>query len=302
MLQQCSRITGESKCSLSTTTHALDNHHIIVGGVWNLIPSPTSPVASNLVTLNSEVLGSWSFDLEILDFNNSKAQWHSDYEALMQTFHLPVIFHELKASPHLVTVPSSDDHPATRADIASSMSFLACGGINILQWAVRLRASLPAGCSLVLRTAITHQYVTRLQLTGCKSLPRMKLLSSSFWALFQNVPKACWRILLCSAIVATDQPSLNLWQLPPHLQFRTKFATTSKLIPLSKLLLLQAQSCDDEFLVSKAKTRQLNASGSRGRSSRGENPKPKSQTFLIFIMTNSHQIQDIIWIQELAWL
>jgi hypothetical protein len=83
MLQQCSRITGESKCSLSTTTHALDNHHIIVGGVWNLIPSPTSPVASNLVTLNSEVLGSWSFDLEILDFNNSKAQWHSDYEALM---------------------------------------------------------------------------------------------------------------------------------------------------------------------------------------------------------------------------
>jgi hypothetical protein len=64
-------------------THALDNHHIIVSRVWNLIPSPTSPVASNLVTLNSEVLGSWSFDLEILDFNNNKAQWHSDYEALM---------------------------------------------------------------------------------------------------------------------------------------------------------------------------------------------------------------------------
>ncbi len=63
-------------------THALDNHHIIVGGVWNLIPSPTSLVASNLVTLNSEVLGSWSFDLKILDFNNNKAQWHSDYEAL----------------------------------------------------------------------------------------------------------------------------------------------------------------------------------------------------------------------------
>jgi hypothetical protein len=88
MLQQCSRITGESKRSLSTTKceaipTALDNHHIIVGGVWNLIPSPTSPVASNLVTLNSEVLGSWSFDLEILDFNNNKAQWHSDYEALM---------------------------------------------------------------------------------------------------------------------------------------------------------------------------------------------------------------------------
>jgi hypothetical protein len=109
-----------------------------------------------------------------------------------------------------------------------------------------------------------------------QSLSRMKLLSSSFRAVFQNVPKACWRILLCCAIVATDQPSLNLWQLPPHLQFRTKFATTSKLIPLSNLLLLQAQSCDDEFLVSKAKNRNLNASGSRGRSSRVENPKPKS--------------------------